>query len=206
MNTNSVDDAPPRIDPTALVEDTATVGSGSVIWGLTQIRAGARVGSQCVVGRGAFIDTDVVVGDRCKIQNSALLYAPARVGDGVFVGPAVVFTNDSHPRAVNVDGSSKSSTDWSPVGVTVMHGASIGARAVCVAPVTIGAWAVIAAGAVVVKDVPPHALMVGMPARQVAWVGRAGHRLISVGNDRFACPFTGEAYTQTRDGELVREA
>ncbi len=204
MSDNIVDDEHPRIDPTALVEATATVGRGSVVWGLSHIRAGARLGSQCVVGRGAFVDAGVVIGDRCKIQNDALLYAPATLADGVFIGPAVVLTNDLHPRAITPDGALKAAADWDSVGAEIRRGASVGARAVCVAPVVVGEWAMVAAGAVVVHDVRPHALVAGVPARQVAWVGRSGHRLEEVGPGHFTCPVTGEAYVE-RNGELLHD-
>ena len=192
------------VDPAAVVEPSANVGDGSRVWGLAQVRAGAVLGQRCVVGRGAFVDQDVVVGDDCKIQNQALLYAPARLGAGVFVGPAVVLTNDLYPRAVNPDGSVKSASDWEPVGVVVRDGASIGARAVCVAPVEIGRWAMVAAGAVVVSDVPDHALVAGVPARRVGWVGRAGHRLESDDGLHYRCPATGETYRDNA-GALVRD-
>ena len=188
----------------AVVEPGATIGSGSRVWDHAQVRADARVGDECVIGRGAFVDTGVLVGDRCKIQNDALLYSPARLGDGVFVGPAVVLTNDLYPRAVNPDGSVKSASDWEPVGVVVRDGASIGARAVCVAPVEIGRWAMVAAGAVVVSDVPDHALVAGVPARRVGWVGRAGHRLESDDGLHYRCPATGETYRDNA-GALVRD-
>jgi acetyltransferase-like isoleucine patch superfamily enzyme len=142
----------------------------------------------------------VRVGDRCKIQNHALIYEPALLEDGVFVGPAVVFTNDTFPRAVNPDGSLKSASDWEATGVTVRAGASIGARAVCVAPVVVGRWATVAAGAVVTRDVPDHALVMGVPARQVGWVGRAGVRLVDEGDGRWRCPASGDAYTETATG------
>ena len=103
------------------------------------------------------------MGDHCKVQNNALIYEPAWLEDGVFVGPAAVFTNDRFPRAITPDGSLKKAADWDPVGVRVRYGASIGAKAVCVAPVTIGRWALVAAGSVVVTDVPDFALV---PARQ----------------------------------------
>jgi UDP-2-acetamido-3-amino-2,3-dideoxy-glucuronate N-acetyltransferase len=158
-----------------------------------------------VVGRGAFIDAGVVVGDRCKIQNDALVYAPARLADGVFIGPAVVLTNDQYPRAISVEGDLKQASDWDPVGVELGYGASVGARAVCVAPVVIGNWALVAAGAVVVDDVPAHGLVVGVRARRIGWVGRSGHRLESSGEETFVCPVTGETYREV-SGELYRDA
>ena len=171
------------------------------MWHLAQVREDARVGADCIVGRGAYIGPGVVVGDRCKIQNHALVYEPAVLEDGAFVGPAVVFTNDYYPRAVNPDGSLKSADDWHAVGVTVRTGASIGARSVCVAPVTIGRWALVAAGSVVTKDVPDFALVAGVPARRIRWVGRAGAPLDPDGDDTWLCPTTGERYVE-QDGLL----
>jgi UDP-2-acetamido-3-amino-2,3-dideoxy-glucuronate N-acetyltransferase len=187
------------IAATADVDPSTSVGPGSRIWHLAQIREGARLGADCNVGRGAYVGPGVVIGDNCKLQNYALVYEPARLGDGVFIGPAAVLTNDEFPRAANLDGSVKSGGDWQAVGVIVDDGASIGARAVCVAPVTIGAWALVAAGAVVTKDVPAHALMVGVPARRIGWVGRAGRPLVQDG-DGWRCPVTDERYREEGDG------
>jgi len=189
-----------RIVDSADVADNAQIGAGSSVWHLAQVREDAVLGENCIVGRGAYIGTGVQMGDNCKVQNYALVYEPATLADGVFIGPAVVLTNDTYPRAVNPDGSLKSAHDWEPVGVTIGRGAAIGARATCVAPVTIGEWATVAAGAVVVKDVPAFALVAGVPAKRIGWVGRAGVRLVQDG-DRWVCPETGDAFVET-DGAL----
>jgi acetyltransferase-like isoleucine patch superfamily enzyme len=188
----------PRVHASADVSDRASVGEGSTVWHLAQVREGAVLGRDCVVGRGAYVGAGVRIGDNCKLQNYALVYEPAVLGNGVFVGPAVVFTNDHYPRAVTPDGALKRGEDWEPVGVTVGDGASIGARAVCVAPVTIGRWAMVAAGSVVVRDVADYALVVGVPARRIGWVGHAGVPLQRDG-DGWRCPVTGRRYAE-RDG------
>lgn len=190
-----------RVVDTADVADDAVIGDGSSVWHLAQVRERAVLGENCVVGRGAYIGTGVTMGDGCKVQNYALVYEPAVLEDGVFVGPAVVLTNDHFPRAINADGSPKSAHDWTPVGVTLRQGASVGARAVCVAPVTIGRWATVAAGAVVTKDVPDYALVAGVPARRIGWVGEAGVPLKEESNGIWACPQTGARYRQ--DGETL---
>ncbi len=184
------------------IDPSAVIGAGSLIWHLSQVREYARIGPGCVLGRGAYVGPGVILGKNCKIQNYALIYEPALLEDGVFVGPAAVFTNDLFPRAVNIDGSRKTDDDWEMVGVTVRTGASIGARAVCIAPLTIGRWAMVAAGAVVTRDVPDFALVAGSPARRIGWVGRSGVALHETEPDQFLCPVTGERYTH-KDGVLT---
>ena len=193
-----------RIAASADVHDSAHLGEGVSVWHLAQVREDASLGPGCVVGRGAYIGSGVRVGRNCKIQNYALVYEPAVLGDGVFIGPAVVLTNDTYPRATTPDGELKSATDWEAVGVTIHEGASIGARAVCVAPLTIGAWSLVAAGAVVTKDVPAYALVAGNPARQMGWVGRTARRLETSGPSQWRCPDTGESFVE--ESETLRPA
>ncbi|ALE92683.1 acetylglucosamine-1-phosphate uridylyltransferase [Arthrobacter alpinus] len=190
------------IAPSADVSEAADIGEGTKIWHLAQVREGAKLGKNCIVGRGAYVGSGVTMGDNCKLQNYALVYEPALLGNGVFIGPAVVLTNDTYPRSVSPDGTLKSAQDWEPAGVTIGDGASIGARAVCVAPVSIGNWATVAAGAVVTKDVPDFALVAGVPARRIRWVGKAGFPLTKNG-DFWICPETGNKYVE--ENETLRE-
>jgi acetyltransferase-like isoleucine patch superfamily enzyme len=187
------------LHPTADISPEANIADSASVWHYAQVRETAKIGENCIIGRGAYIGTGVQMGDNCKVQNYALVYEPAELGNGVFIGPAAVLTNDEFPRAVSPDGSIKSGHDWVAVGVTIKDGASIGARAVCVAPVTIGAWALIAAGAVVTKDVPDFALMAGVPARRLRWVGKAGFPLEDLGNGKFKCPKTGQLFLEEND-------
>ncbi len=168
---------PLRIEESADVDSRATIGDGTVIWHLAQIRESAEIGEECIIGRGAYIDQGVKLGNNCKVQNYALVYAPAVLEEGVFVGPAAVFTNDRFPRAVNTDGTLKSSEDWETQTTLIRYGAAIGARSVLITGVTVGRWAMVAAGAVVTKDVPDFALVGGTPARILGWVDENGTRI-----------------------------
>ncbi|MHC5257596.1 acyltransferase [Streptomyces sp. UC4497] len=195
---------PVRTAAGAQVDASAALGPGTAVWELAQIREHAVLGDNCVVGRGAYVGPGVRIGDGVKIQNLALVYEPAELGDGVFVGPAVVLTNDHNPRSVDPEGRPKGRADWEPVGVVVAEGASLGARSVCVAPVRVGRWAMVAAGATVTRDVPDFALVAGVPARRIGWVGRAGHRLRELPDAPgvWECPHTGVLHTE-KDGVLT---
>ncbi|MBV9451233.1 MAG: N-acetyltransferase [Streptosporangiaceae bacterium] len=192
----------PVVQPTADVGERAVLGAGTTVWHLAQVREDARLGRDCIVGRGAYVGPGVIIGDRVKLQNYALVYEPARLEDGVFIGPAAVLTNDQFPRSVDVAGRLKRPGDWDASGVLVRQGASVGARAVILPGCVVGRWAMIAAGAVVTRDVPDFALAVGVPARRAGWVGRAGVRLIETGGGVWRCPQTGEQYAESASGGL----
>lgn len=189
------------VSHSADVADSARVGPGSRIWDLAQVGQWATLGECCIIGRGAYVGPHVTIGDNVKIQNYALVYESAKLESGVFVGPAAVLTNDLHPRAVDVNGQLKTREFWAPVGVLVKEGASLGACSVCVAPLTIGRWAMVGAGAVVVEDVPDFALVVGVPVRRIGWVGRAGTPLQKDGAARWRCDQTNALYVE-EEGRL----
>lgn len=164
-----------KVHPTAIVEEGARVGAGTAVWHHAHIRGGATVGEGCNLGMNVYIDDGAVVGDRVKVQNSVSVYAGVHLEDEVFVGPSAVFSNDRVPRATG---------DWELTPTLVRRGASIGANATIVAGVEIGECAMVGAGAVVVRSVAPHALVVGNPARRIGWVCCCG--AVRVRNDESA--------------------
>ncbi len=169
----------PFIHPTAVVDHGAQLGSGTHIWHHAHVRGTARLGRNCNIGKGVYIDSGVVLGDGCKVQNGANLYRGLTVGNKVFIGPDAQFTNDLVPRA----------TEWSDaklVPTAVEDGASIGCNATIICGITIGQFAMVAAGAVVTKDVPAYGLVIGNPARLRGFVDQAGNKIAQAnteGND-----------------------
>ena len=168
---------PCYIHPTADVSAKARVGAGTRIWGQAQVREHVQIGEECNIGKGVYIDAHVQVGSRVKIQNYSSVFEGVTLEEGVFIGPHVCFTNDLFPRAVTPEGKLKSAQDWQITPTLVCFGASIGGGAVIRCGVTIGDYALVGAGSVVTRDVPPHALVFGNPARQHGYVCRCAHPL-----------------------------
>ena len=186
------------VHASAQVEADVSIGDGTQVWSGVHVRRGARIGADCRIGGNAFIDIDVRIGDRCKILNNALVFHGAVIEDEVFIGPAACLTNDRRPRAASPDGTALTDADWTLSGITIERGASVGAGAVVVAGVRLGAWSMAGAGAVVTTDVAPQSLVVGTPARHIAWLCKCGSRL-SAEHD---CPTCGRRYAIT-DGHVL---
>lgn len=156
------------ISKLAVVEVGVSVKPGSAIWEFSKIRSGAIIGMNVTIGMNVYIGQGVRVGDKSKIQNNASVYEPAELGEGVFIGPGAILTNDKYPRATDNNGEKILEHQWKKVGVMVHNFASIGAGAICIAPISIGTAAMIAAGAVVTKDVPNYSKLAGVPGREIS--------------------------------------
>ena len=187
---------PVRIHPTADVSAEAEIGPGTSIWNQAQVRERARIGAGSIIGKNVYVDTDVVIGDRCKIQNNVSLFHGVTVEDGVFIGPHVCFTNDRLPRAINLDGSPKTDDDWEVGPILVRHGAALGANCTILPGVTIGRWALVGSGSVVTRDVADFELVAGNPARRIGSACPCGNSLRDVDGTPFTghCPRCGNAF------------
>lgn len=175
--------------PTAIIDEGAQIGAGSRIWHFVHICSGARIGQNCSFGQNVFVGNQVTIGNDCKIQNNVSVYDNVHLEDGVFCGPSMVFTNVYNPRSLIERKNEYQDT-------LVKKGATLGANCTIICGVTIGQYAFIGAGAVVNKDVPDYALMVGVPARQIGWMSEYGEQLDLPlhGEAQATCPYNGDIY------------
>jgi len=178
------------VHESAYVDEPVEIGAGTKIWHFVHVLANTRIGERCILGQNVMAGPDVVIGNGCKIQNNVALYRGVVLEDDVFCGPSCVFTNVLTPRA-NIERKN----EFAPT--LVRRGATIGANATVICGNTLGAWCMVAAGAVVTSDVADYALVAGIPARRIGWVSRTGERL----GDDLVCPRTGERYVED-DGKL----
>jgi UDP-2-acetamido-3-amino-2,3-dideoxy-glucuronate N-acetyltransferase len=184
------------VHPTAVVDPGSEIGTGTKIWHFTHIMKGARIGRRCIIGQNVNVDSGTFIGNNVKIQNNVSVYTGCEIEDDVFLGPSCVMTNITNPRS-QVNRRTLYEKTY------IRRGATIGANATLVCGIDIGRYAFIAAGAVVTKDVPDYALMMGNPARQQGWMSRHGHRLSAPGQDGImVCPESGCRYRETESGIL----
>jgi len=177
------------VHPTAIIDDGARIGDGTRIWHWVHVSGGARIGRGCSLGQNVYVGNKVLIGDNVKIQNNVSVYDAVTLEDDVFCGPSMVFTNVYNPRSAVTRKDEYRST-------LVRQGATLGANCTVVCGTTVGRYAFVGAGAVINRDVPDFALMVGVPARQVGWMSRFGERLPLplTGDGRVQCPHTGDCY------------
>jgi len=177
------------IHPTAIVDEGAQIGQGSRVWHWVHICSGARIGERCSFGQNVFVGNDVLIGNNVKVQNNVSIYDAVTLEDDVFCGPSMVFTNVYNPRSAVTRKDEYRRT-------LIQQGATLGANSTIVCGVTVGAYAFVAAGAVINRDVRPYALMAGVPARQIGWMSAHGERLSLPleGNAVAQCPATGISY------------
>ena len=182
------------VHPTAIVDEGAQLGDGCRVWHWVHISGGARIGRECSFGQNVYVGNDVTIGDNVKIQNNVSVYDAVTLEDDVFCGPSMVFTNVYNPRSAVTRKNEYRRT-------LVQRGATLGANCTIVCGSTVGPFAFVGAGAVINRDVPAHALMVGVPARRVGWMSRHGERLAlpPSGQGEAACPATGERYRLAGD-------
>lgn len=178
--------------PTAVIDEPSQIGEGTKIWHFSHIMPNSVIGNNCNIGQNVVISPGVEIGNNVKIQNNVSLYTGVKCEDDVFLGPSCVFTNVINPRSAIVRKDQYMST-------VVRKGATIGANATIVCGNDIGEYAFIGAGAVVTKEVPPYALLVGNPARQIGWMSRHGHRLEFNEHDIAVCSESGEQYKRVNN-------
>lgn len=173
----------------AIVDEGAEIGEGSRVWHFVHVCPGAKIGKKVSLGQNVFVGNKVTIGDSCKIQNNVSIYDNVHLEEGVFCGPSMVFTNVYNPRSLIERKDQYRDT-------IVKKGATLGANCTIVCGVTIGEYAFVGAGAVINKDVPPYALMVGVPAKQIGWMSKFGEKLDLplTGNGKTVCENTGEVY------------
>jgi acetyltransferase-like isoleucine patch superfamily enzyme len=195
------------IHPSATISPNAVIGHNTKVWHWTQVGDGAQIGDDCIIGSAVYIDRDVIVGNRVKIQTAAQLYRGAIVEDGVFIGPSVCLTNDKYPRAIAPDGRLKTDADWVLGRTLVRYGASLGAGSIVLADVEIGRFALVAAGALITESVPDYGLVLGTPARLVGYACVCGRRLQQISTselDLWACPHCQVEYLRDRISSGLR--
>jgi len=187
-----------QIHESAYIDSPCEIGEGTKIWHYSHILPNSKIGSNCVIGQNVMIGSNVEIGKKCKIQNNVSVYEGVTLEDGVFCGPSCVFTNVNNPRSKIVRKNEFRKT-------LVKRGATLGANCTIVCGVTIGAFAFIGAGAVISKDVPSYALMVGVPAKQVGWMSEYGEKLDLplTGNAKTICKHTNQKY-QLKDGQVTK--
>ena len=186
------------VHASAIVDPGARIGEATRIWHFVHVCAGARIGARCSLGQNVYVGDDVVIGDNVKIQNNVSVYDAVVLEDDVFCGPSMVFTNVYNPRSAIVRKDQLRRT-------LIRRGATLGANCTIVCGITVGEYAFVGAGALVNRDVPAHALMLGVPARQAGWMSRFGERLDLPleGDAQALCPHTNERYT-LRGGVCTR--
>ena len=181
--------------PTAVVDPPVTIGEGTKIWHFAHILSGARIGRRCIFGQNTMVADGVVIGDNVKVQNNVAIYTGTTIEDDVFLGPSCVLTNVTNPRSQVNRHSLYERT-------LIRRGATVGANATIVCGITLGRYCFISAGAVVARDVPDYALVVGVPARQKGWMSRHGHLLKPGADGLMRCPESGLRYREVEPGVL----
>jgi UDP-2-acetamido-3-amino-2,3-dideoxy-glucuronate N-acetyltransferase len=191
------DQTPPYfVHESAYVDDGVEIGEGTKIWHFAHILSGAKIGRKCIFGQNTMVANDVVIGNNVKVQNNVAIYTGTVVEDDVFLGPSCVLTNVTNPRSQVLRHSLYEKT-------LIRRGVTVGANATVVCGITLGRYAFIAAGAVVARDVPDYALIVGVPGRQIGWMSRHGHRLGGPDPDGImTCPESGFRYREESPGVL----